>query len=38
MKVSVTLTIHDRNSDHIVMNSTTEIDIVSSVAAEIDKI
>lgn len=38
MKVSVTLTIHDRNSDHIILNSTTEIDIVSAVAVEIDKI
>ena len=38
MKVSITLTIHDRNSNHIIMHSTTEIDIVSAVAVEIDKI
>ena len=38
MKVSVIPAIHDRNCDHIVMNSTTEIDIVSAVAVEIDKI
>ena len=30
MKVSITLTIHDRNSNHIIMHSTTEIDIVSN--------
>ena len=38
VKVSIIPTIHDRDCDHFVMNSTTEIDLVSSIAVEIDKI